>query len=231
MHVAQVFLEFAWAITQPDDRLTGLMDYTGMEHYHEAIAKGRGVVFLTLHQGNWELMPPVWGLRYGIPLHVVVRRMDRNILEEMATRFRTRGGNVMVPKQRAMRALLKAIRNNQRIGILLDQNVDWYDGVWADFFGSPACTNKGLALLALKTGVPVLPATNFRLPSGRFMTYIFPEVPPVITGDRTRDIEATTARYNKILEKMISICPEQWFWVHQRWKTRPYRFWPRELNL
>lgn len=230
MHIAQVFVELVWAMPRTDEELRQMVEFVGLENYERAISMGKGVIFMTLHQGNWELVSPSFAIKHKAPLHVVVRRLDKNILDGLITRFRARGGNVVVPKQRAMRTLMAALKNNGRLVILLDQNVDWYDGVWAPFFGTPACTNKGLALLALKTGVPVLPATNFRLPDGRFMTFILPEVSPVRTGDRTGDIEETTAKYNKILEKMISICPEQWFWVHQRWKTRPYRFWPRELN-
>lgn len=229
-HIAQVFVELVWAMSRTDEELHRMVEFVGLENYQKAISKGKGVIFITPHLGNWELASPSFAMKHNAPMHVVVRRLDKGVLDELVTRFRERGGNVVVPKRRAMRPLMAALKRNGRVGVLLDQNVDWYDGVWVPFFGVPACTNKGVTLLALKTGVPVLPSGNFRLPDGRFLVFFLPEVPPVITGDRTVDLEKTTERYNRVLEKVISIRPEQWFWVHRRWKTRPYRFWPRELN-
>jgi len=113
------------------------------------------------------------------------------------------------------------------VGILLDQNVDWYDGVFVDYFGRPACTNKGLALLALKTGAPVIPVFLIR-DGKRFIFHCEPEVPLVRTGDKIKDIEVNTERFTKIIESFVSRYPEQWFWLHQRWKTRPYHPWPKD---
>ena len=109
----------------------------------------------------------------------------------------------------------------------MDQNVDWYEGVYADFMGHLACTNKGLALLALKTRAPVVPAFIVR-ERGGFTAKFLPEISLKITGDTTRDVEENTQRYNNVIESFLRQYPDQWFWLHQRWKTKPYLPWPRE---
>jgi KDO2-lipid IV(A) lauroyltransferase len=104
--------------------------------------------------------------------------------------------------------------------------VDWYEGVFADFFGRRACTNSGMALLALKTGAAVVPVFLARQGSG-FVAEFGEELLLVRTGDKRKDIETNTQKYNHVLESIIRRYPEQWFWVHQRWKTKPYQPWPR----
>ena len=111
----------------------------------------------------------------------------------------------------------------------MDQNVDWYDGVFVDFFGRRACTNKGMAVLALLSGAPVLPVFLLR-EKGGYRAVFGPPMPLRRTGDRIRDIEDNTAAYNRAIESFVRRYPEQWFWAHRRWKTRPYRPWPRQAS-
>jgi Kdo2-lipid IVA lauroyltransferase/acyltransferase len=113
------------------------------------------------------------------------------------------------------------------VALLVDQNVDWYDGVFVPFFGDIACTNKALAVLALRTGAPVIPIYNFRRPDGGYQVVFQPEVELIRTGGTTSDIEENTALFNRIIERYVRRHPEQWFWMHQRWKTRPWQPWPR----
>jgi KDO2-lipid IV(A) lauroyltransferase len=115
------------------------------------------------------------------------------------------------------------------VALLMDQNVDWYEGVFVDFMGHRACTNKGLALLALKTGAPVVPCFMIREKKG-FRAEFGPEISTLKTGDRQKDIEVNTREYNKIIENVIHRYPDQWFWIHQRWKTKPYQPWPRKTD-
>jgi len=112
--------------------------------------------------------------------------------------------------------------------MLMDQNVDGYEGVFVDFFCRKAFTNKGLALLARKTEAPVVPVFLIRKESG-FIVEIGKEVPLIKTDDKTKDIEANTQQYNKIIEDIIRRYPDQWLWVHQRWKTRPHQPWPKKM--
>ena len=120
-----------------------------------------------------------------------------------------------------MRPMLRALKQNGILGILIDQNVDWYEGVFVDYFGRPACTTDGLALLALHTEAPVLPGYMVRLPDGRYRLVFGPEVEVIRTGDRDADILANTQRFTKVIEQIVRRYPDQWLWVHQRWKTQP----------
>jgi KDO2-lipid IV(A) lauroyltransferase len=138
--------------------------------------------------------------------------------------LRSRFGTEIIPKQRGMRKILEALRKNKLVAILLDQNVDWYEGVFVNFLGEWACTNKGLALMALKTGTPVVPAFSVRQPDGRYHFIFEPEVELIKTGDKTRDVEDNTILFTSIIERYVKEHPDQWFWYHKRWKTKPY--WP-----
>jgi KDO2-lipid IV(A) lauroyltransferase len=110
----------------------------------------------------------------------------------------------------------------------MDQNVDWYEGVFVDFFGYRACTNKGMALLARRTEAPVIPVFLVREKSG-FMAEFGSEIPLIKTEDIRKDLESNTQQYNRIIEDFVRRYPDQWFWVHQRWKTKPYCLWPRKI--
>jgi KDO2-lipid IV(A) lauroyltransferase len=115
------------------------------------------------------------------------------------------------------------------VALLMDQNVDWYEGIFVDFFGHRACTSSGLALLALKTGAPVVPVFLVREKLG-FRAEFGTEIPTVKTGDKRKDIETNTLQYNRVIEDFIRRYPDQWFWVHQRWKTKPYQSWDKNSN-
>jgi len=155
------------------------------------------------------------------------RPLDFEPLDRFMTDVRTRFGLKLIPAKRAMRKLLGALKKGEGVSILLDQNVDWYDGVFVEFFGRWTCTSSGLALLALKTGVPVVPlfisrhGKHFKVEFGR-------EIPLIKTGDKTKDVEENTQQYNRILEEAIRKYPEQWLWVHNRWQTKTALPWPRE---
>jgi len=189
----------------------------------KAIENGRGVFLLTGHFGNWELMSAAISLRFG-GLSIVARPFDFEPLDRLMSNLRTRFGTELIPKQRAMRKLMRAIRQNKMVGILLDQNVDWYDGVFINFLGRRACTNKGLALMALKTGAPVIPVFSVRQKDGRYCIVFEDEVRLKRSGDKTRDVEENTALFTGAIEDYIRQYPDHWFWFHMRWKTRPY--WP-----
>jgi len=181
-------------------------------------------LLLTAHCGNWELLS-VLGAMVKIPQSAVMRPLDFKPLDHFIFNLRTRFGGKMIPKQRSFRKIIRSLNRGEMVYLLMDQNVDWYEGVFVDFMGHRACTSKGLALLALKTGVPVIPVFMIREKSG-FRAEFGPEIVTVKTGDRQKDIENNTQEYNKVIENCIRRYPDQWFWVHQRWKTKPYQPWP-----
>ncbi len=191
----------------------------GIENIRSALSSGRGVLALTAHFGTWELLPAAAALA-DLPVSIVYRPLDFAPLDRVIARLRTRFGAELIPSSRgAMRLILRALSKGRIVAMLMDQNVDWYEGVWVDFFGKPACTNKGMAVIARKTGAPVVPV--FLLPDGnhKWKVCFQPELPISISRDKTSDIETNTALFTRAIEDMIRRYPDQWFWVHQRWKT------------
>ncbi|MBW2708318.1 MAG: lysophospholipid acyltransferase family protein [Deltaproteobacteria bacterium] len=194
----------------------------------EALARGKGCFLLTGHFGNWELMSAAVALKFKTSGLAVARPADFAPVEELLMRLRTRFGAEIIPKKKAMKKLLRGTRENKAMGILLDQNVDWYEGVFVQFMGQRACTNKGLALIAMKTGSPVVPVFSVRQPDGRYRVVFENEVALVRSESKLGDTEENTAEFNRIINKYIYWYPDQWFWFHKRWKTRPSCPFPRK---
>jgi KDO2-lipid IV(A) lauroyltransferase len=228
IHLARVFLELPYLRKLNSDKLDGFVTFHGIEHFKNALQKGRGVLLLASHFGNWELMALAFSLRYS-PINIVVRPLDNPFLDKLITKIRTRGGNQLIPKKGSVKKMLRLLAAGEVVALLLDQNPAWYEGVFVPFFNEIACTNKALGTIALRTGAPVIPAFNVRQPDGSYRIFGEQEVVLARSGDTTRDVEENTAKFNKIIETYVRRYPEQWFWVHQRWKTRPYQPWPREL--
>lgn len=191
----------------------------GRENLDKALARGKGVILITAHLGNWELMA-TWYAIMGYKMDVVVRDMDSPLMARLMEWMRTRHGHAMILKKRSMRRLLKTLSTNGIAGILLDQNVARVEGLFVDFFGVPACTNKGPAMLAAVSRAAVIP-TFIRREKNRHVITIGPEIEVVRSGDRQRDALENTARFTAVIEEAIRQNPGQWFWVHRRWKTRP----------
>jgi len=154
---------------------------------------------------------------------IVYRPLDNATLDNLTAWMRTKDGNTLIPKGGAGRKITRLLAENMIIGILSDQNVDKYEGVFVDFFGSPACTSVGLTVLALRTDAPVLPAFMARMPSGKYKFIIQPPVEITRTDDYESDLLVNTQRFTKIVEDMVRKYPDQWFWIHQRWKTKPWQ--------
>jgi Kdo2-lipid IVA lauroyltransferase/acyltransferase len=204
-----------------------LVDAEGLDHCLRALEKGRGVLLFGAHFGNWELEAVAVSLLVK-PAIVIYRTLDSSLLDHLVRRVRSATGNIPLPKERAMRAMLRNLKQNGMLGILIDQNVAWYEGVFVDYFGRPACTTDGLAVLALHTRAPVLSAHMARLPDGRYRLVIGPEVEIVNTGDHDADLLANTQRFTKIIEETVRRYPDQWLWVHQRWKTQKFQIHRKE---
>lgn len=225
VHFGQMFFEVPHIMRLGPGNLHQYVDFAGEENLFQAIQKRKGVFILTGHFGNWELMCAAISLRFGDGA-VVVRPVDFRPLDRFMNDLRSRFGTEIITKQKAMRKVMAAIKRNKMVGVLLDQNVDWYEGVFVKFFGRRACTNKGLALMALKTGAPVIPAFSIRGKDGRYRIVFENEITLIRTGDKTRDVEENTAVFTGILEKYIRKYTDHWFWFHRRWKTRPYCLLP-----
>ena len=195
--------------------------YDGLENYEQAYARGKGVLFLTAHFGAWELSAFAHSL-YGHWLHVVMRPMDNEYLDRLIQSYRTMHGNKTVGKDDFVRGLLAAMKAGEVVGILMDTNMTPPQGVFVDFFGIPACTASGLARIALRTDAAVVPGfTVWDEALGKYRLRFDPAVELVRTGDLEADIVANTQKFTKVIEDYVRKYPEQWLWVHRRWKTRP----------
>jgi Kdo2-lipid IVA lauroyltransferase/acyltransferase len=195
--------------------------YDGLENYERAYARGKGVLFLTAHFGGWELSAFAHSL-HGHWLHIVMRPMDNPYLNRLIEHYRTMHGNKTVAKDDFVRGLLAAMRAGETVGILMDTNMTPPQGVFVDFFGIPACTASGLARIALKTDAAVVPGfTIWDEVLGKYRLRFDPAVELIRSGDLEADIVANTQRFTKVIEEYVRKYPDQWLWVHRRWKTRP----------
>ncbi|HVG30080.1 MAG TPA: lysophospholipid acyltransferase family protein [Pyrinomonadaceae bacterium] len=201
--------------------LRGLVEYDGIEILHEAQARGRGIIFLTAHLGAWEVLSFAHSALYN-PISFMVRRLDNPRVEELTDRVRTRFGNRSIDKKMAARSALKLLREGGTLGILADLNTQPHEGVFVPFFGRPACTTSGIAVLALRTDASVIPVVApWHEERGRYVFHGSPIVELVRTGDHESDVEVNTARFTAAVEAQIRKYPDQWLWIHKRWKTRP----------
>jgi len=223
MHFAQMFMEVPHILRLNSMNFDRYVVLDHEERLLTALDRGRGALVLTGHFGNWEMMSAAMSLKLPGRTAVVARPLDYEPAERLLRRLRTRFGTEVIPKNMGLRRMLRALHENRAVGVLLDQNVDWYDGVFVPFLGREACTNKGLALVALKTGAPVIPVFSVRQPDGRLRVLFGEEVPVIRSGDRTVDVEENTARFTRVIESYIRRYPDHWFWFHRRWKTRPFR--------
>ena len=228
INLVKVVFEIGWSLHLKENQMAEHFKIDGFHHIRNAYEKGKGVLVLTAHFGNWELLTVI-GKIIKFTINIVVRPLDFKPLDHFIFNLRTRFGGKIIPKERSIHTIIRSLHRGEIVVLLMDQNVDWYEGVFVDFMGHRACTSKGLALLALKTGVPVIPVFMIREKSG-FRAEFGPEIVTVKTGDRQRDIETNTQEYNRVIENFIRLYPDQWFWVHQRWKTRPYQAWPKTSN-
>jgi Kdo2-lipid IVA lauroyltransferase/acyltransferase len=203
------------------ENINRVIVYDGFENYERAFARGKGVLFLTAHFGGWELSAFAHSL-HGHPLRIVMRPMDNIYLDRLIRSYRTMHGNTTVDKDDFVRGLIAAMKKGEVVGILMDTNMTPPQGVFVDFFGIPACTASGLARIALRTDAAVVPGFSVWDPALRKYRLRFePAVELIRTGDNEADIVANTQLFTKIIEDYVRRYPEQWLWVHRRWKTRP----------
>ncbi len=193
----------------------------GLEHYLAAESRGKGVLVLTGHLGAWELSSFYHSLM-GHPMGMVIRRLDNRYLDEYVNNIRCMRGNRVLHKDDFARGLLTAMHAGEAVGILMDTNMTPPQGIFARFFGIEACTASGLARVALKTGAAVLPGfLVWEKRERRYVLHFGPELSFIKTGDVESDILAATQQCNDVLENWIRRYPDQWLWIHRRWKTRP----------
>ena len=213
--------EFSQFPRHTPESLSQIVHYRDIEQLRAAQGTRRGIIFLTLHLGSWELLSFAHSALHN-PLSFMMRRIDNPLVEEMVERMRTRFGNRALDKTTAVRRALRVLREGGTLGILADLNVHPKEGVFVPFFGIPACTTVGAAVLALRTNAIVVPTcAPWDETEGRYTFRGLPPMEVVRTGDEAEDIRLNTARFTGALEQFIREYPDQWLWVHRRWLTRP----------
>jgi len=219
--LGRLLAEFTLFPRYTKENVSRTVVYEGFQNFADAHARGKGVVFLTAHFGGWEISSFIHSL-HGYPMNIVVRPLDNPLLNSLVDGYRTLHGNRSFSKQDYARGLLKALRKGEIIGILMDTNMTPPQGAFVDFFGVPACTATGIARVALHTDAAVVPAfCVWDKALGTYKMCFEPAIQLVRTGDDEADAIANTAEFTKVIERYATRYPEQWLWVHRRWKTRP----------
>lgn len=188
----------------------------------ERAAKNRGVLLVGPHLGNWEIGVFAYSA-FREPLTYLARPLDNPRIEEFTVRLRSRYGNRAINKNNSMAEAVRILRRGEVLGVLPDVNVLRRDGVFVPFFGTLACTTSGVAMLAMRTNAFIVPMCCVWNTSTRKYNVFYGDraIEPPNTGDRHRDVLETTAEMTAAMEKFIRAHPEQWMWIHKRWKTRP----------
>lgn len=221
MNLGRLLGEFSQFPKITRQNISNLVEYDGLENYKRASERGRGVLMLTGHVGAWELCAFAQGV-YGHPLSFLVRPLDNPLLDRMVSHYRELSGNSTIDKNRAVKPVLEILRRGQDVGLLIDVNTLPDQGVFCDFFGTPACSTTGLAVFALRADAPVVPGFliwDERLKKHRLR--FEPEIPLIRTGDFREEVMLNTARFTKVIEEYARRYSDQWLWVHKRWHTRP----------
>jgi KDO2-lipid IV(A) lauroyltransferase len=195
--------------------------YDGLDNYQSAVARKKGVLFLTAHLGAWELGAFAHALN-GYPIKIVYRALDNPLLNALVNTYRSLSGNRLIEKKESAREILTALARNETVGILADQNTLAEEGVFVDFFGIPACTTAGIAKIALRTGAAVVPAfCVWDSDTARFRIIFHQPLELSNTGDPAEDVRNATQQMTSVIEQYVRQYPDQWLWIHRRWKTRP----------
>ncbi|MGO9640837.1 MAG: lysophospholipid acyltransferase family protein [Candidatus Acidiferrales bacterium] len=193
----------------------------GFEHFQAGLKRGKGVLLLTGHIGPWELGSFAHSV-YAGRIYFLARALDNPRVDALVNRYRGLLGNRPIEKNDSVRAVLRALGSGEAVGILADNNTTRSEGVFVSFFGIPACTTTGLARFALHTDAAVVPGYTLWDDSlGKYRLCYEPAVPLARTGDQEADIVENTQRFTRAIEEVVRRAPDQWLWVHRRWKTRP----------
>jgi KDO2-lipid IV(A) lauroyltransferase len=219
-HLGRVSVETALAPSLGREGVMALFEGDdGFDAVERAHAAGRGIILITGHFGNWELAGAYVAAR-GVPIEVIVRRMNNPLFDAYLTRTRERSGMRVIPDADAVRRAPRAFQEGHAVAFVADQGVLGLASTYVPFFGRPAKTPRGPAVFALRLGVPTFFAAAIRQPSDQYRFVVTP-VEISETGDREADVDRAVAGYTRILESWVRRYPEQYFWHHHRWKRQP----------
>jgi Kdo2-lipid IVA lauroyltransferase/acyltransferase len=219
-HFGAVILDLLWMQDRAREEILGIVSFAGGEHVEAALRHGKGFICATGHLGNWEAHAVGHGYAFATAA-VVGRPLDNPALDARLVRLRSSSGNAAISKRRALPDILRFLRANKAVAILMDQNVQEDDGVFVRFFGRPASTTPVAAAIAAKTGCAIVPGHSVLQADGRYVVTYEPPVFFRSSGDRKADILRLTQELTLRIEAWVREHPEQWLWIHRRWKTQP----------
>ncbi len=219
-HFGTVLIDLLWMDGRGRDAVMPLVEVEGRQHVEAALAPGRGALLVSGHIGNWELHGLAHGWLFG-PIGVIARPLDNPALDDRLCALRAQAGNTVIYKRKALATVLRLLREGRSVAVLIDQNVQEKDGIFVEYFGQPAATTTVAAALALKTGCALVPTHAVLRPHGRYRLVYDPPLQWRPTGDRRADIAALTQELTRAIERWVRATPEQWLWIHRRWKTQP----------
>jgi KDO2-lipid IV(A) lauroyltransferase len=220
-NIGRSIVETFYLPNLPLDWVKQSIPVEGLDHFIEAKQRGKGIIILTAHLGNWEIIPKLfWAHQFRI--HALVRPLDNPYLDRMVQGWRTQNGMGVLNKRTDVGRILKLLREGEAVGFLLDQNAVEKDAVFVDFFGREAATPKGPAVLALRSDATVLPVFMIRQPDGHRMVIQKP-IPIMRTRSASDDIVQLTTQFTQTIESVVARYPDQWLWLHRRWKTQRTR--------
>jgi len=221
-HLGRSFFELARICYVEPERLLDCIQVEGLEHLTSALAEGRGVICPSAHLGNWELMA-FCVARLGFPISVVAREINNAGINRLMICLRERMGVKTIVRSsrgRVQKSIIQTLKRNHILGMLIDQDAR-VEGVFVDFFGQPAYTPIGAVALSMATGAAIIPGFISRQADGGHKLVVLPRFELELCGDRQRDIQHNTAKLTKIIEQQIRKYPEQWVWMHRRWRRKP----------
>ncbi|MCK4271345.1 lysophospholipid acyltransferase family protein [bacterium] len=201
------------------ENLGQMLEIEGLEHCHHALVRGKGIIILSAHFGSWEFLGPAFTLN-GFPVDMFARTQRNPLADELLSRQRRGLGAEIIRTSRTPRGVVRSLRHNRLVVILTDQD-GGRDGVFVPFMGRLASTSRGAARFAMETGAAILICFVIRQPRGPNRLVIDPPMEIPRTGDREADLLAILQIYTRRLESYVKTYPDQWFWPHRRWKTRP----------
>jgi KDO2-lipid IV(A) lauroyltransferase len=216
-HFGGLAADLLHALDEPLETLVARIAVEGIESPRAALASGRGFFFLTPHLGSWEYSA-IAAAAHGFPMSVIGRPLDNPLLDRLVRRLRTKSGNAVIPKADAARPILKILREGGTIGILADQRAQKPDALLAPFFGQPAATTSSLARFVDRTEALVVPAACIRVAPARYRLRFEQPIDVRTLPPAEREPAPLTTRFNLEMERLIREYPDQWLWLHNRWR-------------
>jgi len=219
-HQAMNIMELMRFAGGKDAELGARLEVQGEEYVKKALEREKGVLILIAHFGNYDLMGLYASKLFSYPLTIITKTLKDAKLNELWREMRQKAGVNALPSHNVYRPCLRALRKNELVGFMLDQNRPTDQGIYVDFFGRLASTTPGLAFMSAQSGAPVVPTFMHRMPDGRHVQEVLPAIEP--PPDRKEEtILAYTEKYTQIIEEQVRRYPAQWLWLHKRWKHRP----------